>query len=443
MRTRRRAPSTAAVVVWCVWAVSALVAAGIAGGYGRRFPYSNDWDVVPVLTGRDSLSLGWLWEQSTDHRLVVPRLVISTLTGLTNGDFRIVVWFDVLLLVGIAAAAVATMRVVRGRTAVADAFFPLLVLAPFQWGLTWSFAVHFTTIAAASLGVLLLMVRFGLDVPVGWQWVALGLALVLVGDGAPGLAMVPGVLVWSSLSAMRLRTSAPRAATALLVAIGAFAVVGALYFVGWRGARHPTPSPDEVVAVALRLASVPGGPRASGLWPLTGLVVGVALVATVVVLALRWSADRDGGDGRRAVALSCFGLAVAALVLAFGFGRGTLTWETEMARQYSGLGIPVAAWVYISWGTARGRARDVAAVALLAVAVGVYAMNVGYMQDRFDDRQRLQQAFERDRCELAPEQLARRYRDFLLLSATPRELDELARDIADLRRDDVGGFGCP
>ena len=436
------APRVVTAVVWGVWIATVVVAVVLTVNYARRFPFSNDWEVVPVLGGQRPFSLGWLWSQSTDHRLVVPRIAILGLVEASSGDFRSVPWFDLVIVGALSAAAIATMRRVRGRTVLADALFPLVLLAPFQYGLTWSFGVHFTTVAVASVAALLIMVRYGLDAPLAWQWAALLAALVLYGDGAPGLAMVPGILAWSGLSAWRLRASSRPASTALLAAVGGFVVLGALYFVGWGGAQLATPGPLDMAKTALRLATVPGGPEATRLWPVAGVVVGIALVATVLVLvvpARSTEVDRSARD--RAVALLCFGGSVGALVLAFGWGRGTLTWDSRWAGQYAGLGMPVLCWIYVSWATARERLRVVAAV-LAAASLVAYVGNLGPTRDLLERQVREQRAFESDLCRIDPDDLARRHRDFLLLNPTQDEVADVASQLRVLRRTDELGFGC-
>lgn len=426
-----------------MWVLLTAIAAVWVVRYSRRFPYSNDWDVVPVLVGRKPFTLGWLWSQSTDHRLFVPRLVISALAGITNGDFRSVAWFDFVLLSGSAAVAIRTMRRVRGVTAFSDMLFPLVLLSPFQFGLTWSFAVHFTTVGVASLGVLLLMVRFGLDAPPRWLWVVVVLALVLVGDGAPGLALVPGILAWLVLSALRLRRTARVHSTGVLVAVGAFVVIGGLYFVGWRRVDLAPPASRAIMSSGLRLASAIAGPGAYGLWPFTGVLIGLALVATVGLLGWRWwSSPPDTLDRCRATALACFGVSVAAMLIAFGFGRGSVIWEADMANQYSGLVIPIVCWLYLSWVTMGNQAGGVAGAVLFVVVIGAYANNVGHMQDTFAKQERQERAFVRDLCRLDVAALASRHRHFLLLSPSDREVREVAVHIRELRRDDMAGFGC-
>ena len=433
----------AAAVVWGVWIATFVVAVMLTVAYARRFPFSNDWEVVPVLSGDRSFSLGWLWSQSTDHRLVVPRIAILGLVEASSGDFRSVVWFDLAIVGTLSAAAIATMRRVRGRTVVADALFPFVLLAPFQYGLTWSFGVHFTTVAVASVAVLLVMVRFGLDAPAAWQWAALLAALVLYGDGAPGLAMVPGILAWSALAAWRLRASSRSSSTALLAAVGGFVVLGGLYFVGWGGAHIATPGPPDIAKTALRLATVPGGPEANGLWPFAGVVVGIALAATVLALLVQTrSTDADRSARDRAVALLCFGGSVGALVLAFGWGRGTLTWDARWAEQYAGLGMPVLCWMYASWSIARERVRVVATV-LAVVSLVAYVGNLGPTSDRLERQVREQRAFESDLCRIDPDDLARRHQDFLLLNPTADEVADVAAQLRVLRRTGELGFGCP
>ena len=433
----------APVFVWAVWAATAIVGVVIVARHARRYPYSNDWEIVDVVAGRRAFSLGWLWSQTAEHRLPFPRLVMWSLTSLDNGDFRITMWLMLVLLAGFAAVAILTLHRVRGATAYSDAFFPLVLLAPFQGGLTWAFAFHFTSVALASLGVLLIMFRFGLDAPSKWRWVAVALMVVLFGGGGPGLALLPGLLAWLVLTARRLRTRDRRAAGWTLGAAGGFVVGVALYFVGFHRPAQPPATVSGTVRIALRLATGSGGPRTFDWWPITGVGVVVVLGATALMLVWRArSAESTPAERDRAVAVLCFGAALVSLLAAFGLGRAAYAWTPDLVLQYSPLAIPGAVWVYVAWADSGPRLRTGAGLVLLTGALLVYVINIPTMRTVFADRARLEHTLTRDRCRLTPADLVERYPHALLVGPNARERRDVARAIAAMRRHHLSGFDC-
>src|SRR6516225_7885299 len=70
-----------------------------AATYGCNVPFGEEWEVMgPVLAGKQPVTLHWLWSQSNEHRVPVPKLVLLGLLKLTNCDFRAGMFFNVLAL---------------------------------------------------------------------------------------------------------------------------------------------------------------------------------------------------------------------------------------------------------------------------------------------------------------------------------------------------------
>jgi len=101
----------------------------LAAIYGYNVPWREDWVMVPALTGNEPHLLGWLWAQTMEHRTLILRTVYLTILWKTDGDFRVGMITDVLLLGTLSLAMILTARRIRGgHTRLADGFFPLVFL---------------------------------------------------------------------------------------------------------------------------------------------------------------------------------------------------------------------------------------------------------------------------------------------------------------------------
>lgn len=200
--------------------------------------------------------------------------------------------------------------------------------------------------------------------------------LLLLGSGAPGLALLPAISVWFALASVRLRSRDRAQGTGLLVAIGALALGMGLYFFGWHsvGGRHP--GPREIFLTAIHAASSPGGDQMSNFWPLSGIALTIGLLATavLVILHLRTRESRDQWHGL-AIALGCFGVAMWMLVGAIGWGRGARDWFKGLESHYSDLMLPLACWAYIVWDQFLRVWRRAVGILFLVAAILSYGLN--------------------------------------------------------------------
>ncbi len=402
---------------WAAWVASLAFAGWQVASYARRLPYVDDYPFVPWVNGRQPLSLSWLWRQSSEHRLIVTKLIEVTVGRFSGGDYSVQVWVNLAILAGLAAGSMIAVRRMRGRTAWGDAFFPLLILAPQLPSLQWGFHVHFVMNSVAAITLTLIAARFGLDVPTRWCWVGVVGLVLLWGGGAPGLAMLPGFAVWLVWSVLR-RRRADR--TQGIVLLAATAVVGVMfvgYFIGWHGVPSRTPTPVQILTTTLHAATAPGGNAMYDWWPLSGLAVGGALALTVglVVVRLANRATRTRNHSV-AIALAAAGGAVLALLVAIGYGRGTKPFTIGLEQHYSDAVLPVLVWAYLVWDRlCRGRLRVTVGVVLALAALASTWMNTSDTLVRYREIHDQQVAFIDDFCAGAsPARLTRRYYSPLL-----------------------------
>src|SRR5689334_13338668 len=143
--------------VWSLWLLMLLAALGFVWRYGSNVPYLDDWDIVPTMTRHQPVTASWLWSQHNEHRVPVPRIIDLALFWGVGRDFRVGMYFNVLLVGALAFGMIITAKRLRGRTSYSDAFLPLLLL---NWGqglnFIWSWQTEFF-LSTVLAGIVLLI----------------------------------------------------------------------------------------------------------------------------------------------------------------------------------------------------------------------------------------------------------------------------------------------
>src|SRR5690348_6434072 len=122
----------AASIVWIVWAAMFALFIVFVARFRRDVPYQDDWHLLAPATGNPSISLQWLWHSPTGHRIAVPKLILVSLLKMSGLDFRVGMYADAIVMALVAAVMIIVARRLRGgRTILADAIFPLLLM---HWG---------------------------------------------------------------------------------------------------------------------------------------------------------------------------------------------------------------------------------------------------------------------------------------------------------------------
>lgn len=340
------------VFVWGTWLALSVAVIDFVRTYTVDFPYFDEWDLVPAITGQQPVTLRWLWSLHNEHRIVIPRVLFLILGRFSGYDFGAGALFNACILAAAAAALIATARRLRGHTAYSDAFFALVLL---NWGqtenLVWSFQVQFVISSALTIAVLLLIVRPG---PMTLR-AALGLGvctLLLPLVGGTGVAFVPALAVCILLAGRDVRgTAAGGRRWALVVwGLGLLAVaLTALYFVDYeRPAMHP-PSPSVGVTFdgALQFLTMGLGAAAKGAWPVTQYVLLILLGATVLALCREIVAGTE--RHREALRLVIFIGAMCSLALGVAWARTALAADAMFVSRYATLAAPLGCAMYFAW----------------------------------------------------------------------------------------------
>ena len=315
--------------VWLWWTALLAVALGDVANFGPRVPIWDDYDVIPVLTGQQPLTLEWLWSLHSEHRIFLPRLILLGAFRLTGDDFRAGMVVNVVLLAALSAMAVVVLRLARREWRYSDAFYPLVFLnLGHHVNLIWNMSLSY--ILPVFLGgavTLLIAIRPGL--PGVGRGSLIGLALLMLPlCNAAGVALAPLPTLWLlGVALAHARSGSDRARSSALAtglaACGALAL-SVLYFHHYeRATHHPLPpSLWAIVRTILQFLGTGLGPAGIQLGLVGGGIVTTLLVSAFLVL-LRRLVTRRAERSRALGLLACWG-AMAMLALGTGWGRAGL-----------------------------------------------------------------------------------------------------------------------
>ena len=74
--TRVADDAAARAFVWAIWVTLLLALLASLVRYAYNLPQTEDWLLVPAITGNDSHFFSSLWAQTNEHRVPFPRLVL-------------------------------------------------------------------------------------------------------------------------------------------------------------------------------------------------------------------------------------------------------------------------------------------------------------------------------------------------------------------------------
>jgi hypothetical protein len=381
----RSARNTVTVIlVWSCWGLMTAAALWVVGAYGSNMPWLDEFANVPYLTGQLPRTPATLWRFHNEHRIFLARVCYLAVFALTH-DVKAVMYFDVALLSGLAAAGLRTARQVRGRTRLADAFVPLMCLS---WAhvpnLLWAFQVCFFLAVVLAGFALLAMLRDAQDPTVRTALVGgVSVALLPLTCGV-GLLLAPPLTVWLFGAALRAWRFRPRrVGTALvnvLCGLTAWGLV-ALYLRGMgRSARA-----GEVLGFGSLRSVLAGGGRflaggfgfgAVAAWPYSGATAGLVFLL-VPLLAGYWAWRRRTERLRTAaVLLSLAAWTGFALVLLAARGPQQTPYNRFVDR-YMSLALPGYLAVFLALVIFDGRVLSrVGQTTLCALALAALPWNL-------------------------------------------------------------------
>lgn len=428
----------ARLVVWFVWLAMVVGLVGLYAVNRSNVPLAEDWLIVPAFTGHEPDFWGWLWSQNNEHRVPAPRLVTLAILHVTGGKFSAVGWSNVVLQSAVAAGLILFVRRLRGRTDVADAFFPLLLL---HWGHSAHFLFPFlNSLLWPTAATLLWGCVLAMPEVLRRPWVALGagIALILLPlCGLVGLLYVPVIAVLLTVHLVidgRTQGSSRGSRTAwwvLAISMAVAVFVSGWYFIGYYTPWWNPPNPGGWASLrtALRVSSMGFGVAAlEAPRPFIGATLLLWVATAGCLLRHGWSTR-----ARERLHAASFGVLVASavgFVLAVGWNRSG--WEPQFGipSRYGLFAVPAFTGCFLAWVRfGPGRAgrwvpRGLALTMLLLVPWNTRAGD-RFFADWYRDGMR---AFHRDLNAGVPiDELARRHQFFLYHAMKPETLAEHMR----------------
>ncbi|WZO99959.1 hypothetical protein EP7_001577 [Isosphaeraceae bacterium EP7] len=402
-----------------------------------RLPIWDDFHIVPVLTGVEPLSVGWLWSLANEHRLPLPRLILVAACHASGIDFRAGMVLSLATLTLLTGVWVRLAARLRGRTSYGDALFPLLLLGfGHHANMLWS--IQFAFILPTALAGLWLAIMLDAPGPPTIRRLLVS-ALILSSlplCGATGLAYVPALSAWTVGFAM---TAADRARRGLLAAllVSPALALSVLYFRDYRsvGQHDSAGSMTEALRASLQFLTGGLGPGASTFWPWSGWLASGVLLTAFMLPLLR--VRRNPAAGPRLLAISAYLAGTFSLALGVGLGRAGMGPMAGFQDRYVTMAAPAwgaAALAYVACGSPRwSRLMPMALFTLLCLLTWPAAQAA---LEHGRSLREQSETFTRDlKAGMPPSMLTRKYTPFLHPSQ-----DRLHRFLLMLKADGVEPF---
>ncbi|MGC3974331.1 MAG: hypothetical protein QM771_08135 [Nitrospira sp.] len=354
--------------IWLAMLILALV--NWAHG-SRNVPFSEDWLLVPALTGHEPHLGTWLWSQHNEHRVPLPRLMLLVLLTMGQGDFRIGGALNILALGGIALLMMETARYVRGGLSrVADAFFPVAFLhLGHTENMLWTWQIT-QVLPVILVSVLMLIAVAGRLPRTTAPTLAAGVCTVLLPlCGANGLLYAPMFAFWIGYVGIVVVAACSNEHIAgerwkgwYLVSSSVLTLLlSGLYFVEYHPPQYGAEAPTILAALyaTLQFIALSFGPAARTSWLLSIAAAMVCLVPALVIGVKRVVARQDTNLFWAAgLAVCAANLFLSALAIGWGRAQVLSLWGGIWPIRYSLFAVPIlclAYFVYELYGSPRTR----------------------------------------------------------------------------------------
>jgi hypothetical protein len=410
-----------------------ILALGLVARLGIRMPFADEWRWLPVVVGDQPVNAEWVFGFVNEHRFILPKLVYIVLIRLTGADFRAGGFFSVAVLSATAAMLLVVVRRRRGAARLADAFFPLALL---HWAqvdnLIWGFQLHFPMSIGLVLAALVLVFGLRGQPSVRTNLAIAGCLLAAALSGPFGQAFLPPFACWLGYSAwIQFRSGGgSRRATVVSVALAAALLatipllrIGHSMSSGDMFPGEISPANLTITArlkVAVEFLANGFGPAAKLLWPVSGLLVIAACVASAWQLGV--VLGRQPGERLRAAGLLAGLAGMAAVALVIGWSRAFLGPQAGFETRYITLLIPLVCLFYLQCQAFAGRRAAVFQNAL-CILMCVLAVFNGFKGLRTAADRETQFAMLRADAQagMPVADLALRYTEENFILVTPRE----------------------
>lgn len=343
----------AETLVAAVWASATLAAVLFVRDHARNMPFGEDFEIVGVMTGHQSMTWSWAWKQSNEHRPFLPRLILGCLARASH-DFRTPMYLNVGLLSAASLSMILLARRLRGRSSICDAALPVAILNLGQWEtLLIGFALNLVLTTAITIHLISVVGRAP-TMP-SWKPALLvgGLALVLSLSGGSGLVLLPPLILWLiCYSASGCWSGRDPCTTSRIIAHSSLIATTAAvtYYISGYVKPGNVPPPGSSQAIwhtILDFLSMSITPPAWG-W---SHAAGIAILAlsSLTFARLLQITFQTPTERARALGLIAILVAMLAVTASVAFSRSGISDTIGQTSRYATLSVPLLAILYISW----------------------------------------------------------------------------------------------
>lgn len=343
----------ASALVGAVWIGATAAAVLFVRDHTRNMPFGEDFEIVGVMTGHESMTWSWAWKQSNEHRPFLPRLILGGLARAFH-DFRAAMYLNVGLLSVASLSMVLLARRLRGRSSICDAALPVAILNLGQWEtLLIGFALNLVLTTAITIHLISVVGRAP-TMPC-WRPALLvgGFALVLSLSGGSGLVLLPPLMLWLiCYAASGCWSGRDASTTARIIAHGSLIATTAAvtyYISGYvKPGNVPPPGPFQAIwYTILDFLSMSITPPAWGWSHVAGMAV--LALSTLTFARLLQITFRTPAERARTLGLMAILVAMLGVTASVAFSRSGISDTMGQTSRYATLSVPLLAILYISW----------------------------------------------------------------------------------------------
>ncbi len=329
--------------VIAVWAWLTVLNLAYVSLFGLNFPFADDLVFLPVLSGSQPLSFGWLWEPLNEHRFFLARFAAWAMARAFDNDLRFTFLLNAALSSATGLMLLLSIRRERGFSRLLDIACPIFAMSWMHWwnflsGVGLIFAIFQFAVAGLICGVLL---QFWNSAR---RSLLSGLCMIsLPLNGGMGLvAAFPVTLFFYYCAGVQWRSRNPgarfRAFVLLASALASSAVIGVYLASGpVRVDLYPDPqSVSDVALTFLRVSSLPLGPWVYDAWEnaRAAMAIGMTLWIAAMGSLLTVSIWRERGFRMRSIGLGAVLAGIMGVAGVIGYARGALGGNAGMAFWY-------------------------------------------------------------------------------------------------------------
>ncbi|OGW38625.1 MAG: hypothetical protein A2Y97_05790 [Nitrospirae bacterium RBG_13_39_12] len=353
--------------------------------YGNYYPWSDEWHLIPLITGTASLNLEELFRPHGEHVIPLLKAAYFIVSKFSLGDFRIHILVNAIILSLACYTILRSIVSIRGTARLSDMFLIFSLLHLSHGVYFWGF--HFQFISSTTI----LLLIFAIFTQQGFKntpWtlykaIAMGVLILLLPlCGVNGLVpafLISVYLVVISLRVIRQKNYAP--GLIMLLLSGASLCIGALILFKFSLRGSPSPftshTPYEFFVTSANVFTSPLGAKFGAridakillLFFIASGLMAIMPTRFLRILGLRNFFVSDMGELR--IHYLVFTISILLLVASIGYGRGSRGWEQGLEMHYSLLAVPLFICQYFAFELYRHRVVKIFLQGLMAVAFGI------------------------------------------------------------------------